>query len=218
MADRMATAIGAVSAAEFHRSGRLELDLLIQVGFTSNTDLVDVGCGSGRLAAHLDPEYTGRYLGTDLSADLTDYARANFGGSNRSFQVVNDLTIPAADNSFDMACFFSVLTHLRHEESFLYLCEARRVLRPGGRIVATFLEYSQRNHWAVFDSMVERRATGVVAQVDQFICVDGLHAWAELGSLVVDEVHHGATPHIQTIAGTLETLGQSVVVFSLAAS
>ena len=43
--------------------------------------------------------------------------------------------IPAPDGEADMVCFFSVLTHLLHEESYVYLQDARRVLKPTGKLV-----------------------------------------------------------------------------------
>ena len=34
-----------------------------------------------------------------------------------------------------MVCAFSVFTHIEHEDSYLYLEEALRIVRPGGRFV-----------------------------------------------------------------------------------
>ena len=55
-----------------------------------------------------------------------------------SFVAVEGLTIPAPDRSADMVVFFSVLTHLSPAESLAYLHEARRVLKPGGTILASY--------------------------------------------------------------------------------
>jgi hypothetical protein len=38
-------------------------------------------------------------------------------------------------DSVDMIRAFSVFTHIEHEDSYLYLKEALRVVRPGGRFV-----------------------------------------------------------------------------------
>ena len=214
-ADAMALAIGAANEAEFDRTGLLEADLLRQLGLRGDGALLDVGCGSGRLAAQMDGWFTGRYLGVDISAELVAWAKHHYGGRHRSYAVVPDLTLPADGATFDVVCFFSVLTHLRHEESYLYLAEARRVLRPGGRIVASFLEFGERDHWAVFGEMIARRSSDTVTHVNQFISLDALHAWAELASIELDHVFHGMTPHIvRSDADELGTLGQSVVVFT----
>ena len=39
-----------------------------------------------------------------------------------------------------MILAFSVFTHLLHEESFIYLEDFKRVLKPGGSVVFSFLE------------------------------------------------------------------------------
>ena len=56
-------------------------------------------------------------------------------GRELQFRVVGDLRIPAPRDSADVVCFFSVMTHLRHEHSYIYLRAARRVVKPTGRIV-----------------------------------------------------------------------------------
>src|SRR5207244_396487 len=49
-----------------------------------------------------------------------------------------DYTFPYADATFDFVCLTSVFTHLLPEEVARYLDEIRRVLRPGGRCLATY--------------------------------------------------------------------------------
>jgi len=65
---------------------------------------------------------------------------------------VTEPRIPEGDGKADMVCFFSVFTHLLQEESYLYLEEARRVLRPGGRIVASYLDIADPSHWNIFEA------------------------------------------------------------------
>ena len=43
-----------------------------------------------------------------------------------------DLAIPISDASVDLVFAFSLFSHLKHEETFIYLEHAHRVLRPGG--------------------------------------------------------------------------------------
>ena len=67
------------------------------------------------------------------------------------FEVGTGLEIPEAADRADMVCFFSVFTHLLHEQSYVYLRDAKRVLKSGGRIVFSFLEFSMPSHWSVFE-------------------------------------------------------------------
>lgn len=55
--------------------GEIEKQLLIALGLEPHHCLLDVGCGSGRLAKALVPYLTaGRFLGTDVVQELLDYA------------------------------------------------------------------------------------------------------------------------------------------------
>jgi len=54
----------------FDATGALERDLLIHYGLKKTDYLIDIGCGSGRLAKPLSEYIAGRYLGIDVVADL----------------------------------------------------------------------------------------------------------------------------------------------------
>jgi ubiquinone/menaquinone biosynthesis C-methylase UbiE len=143
----------AVGGGDFEATGEAEAHLLARFGLTAGHTIVDVGCGSGRLATALSRQYGNAisYLGTDIVEDLLIHAR-QISHVSYVFQLNTDLTIPAADASCDFVVFFSVLTHLLHEQSYLYLRDAKRALKPGGKIVATFLE--AKHHWPIFERVV----------------------------------------------------------------
>lgn len=181
------TAMRAAIGGEFEATGQVLRDLLVFAGLGPDGRVVDVGCGSGRLAIPLS-EYLvdGDYLGLDVVPELTAYAARKVGRPSWRFEVPDTaLTIPAEDASADLVCFFSVLTHLLHEESYRYLQEAARVLRPEGRIVFSFLEFHIPSHWAVFDHTVASMGTGL--HLNQFIERNAIEAWCQhLGLRVVD--------------------------------
>lgn len=160
----------------FEIVGALERELLIQQGLRPDGYVVDVGCGSGRLAQPLAEYLRGRYLGVDVAPQLLDYAKTLVNRPEWRFEVANGFTIPEEDGQADMVCFFSVLTHLRHEESYLYLQEARRVLKPEGKIVFSFLEFSNPVNWEVFQHNIN--AIGADEPLNQFISVDAIKVWA----------------------------------------
>lgn len=133
---------------KFDEIGYLEFCLLKQENLTSNSTIIDVGCGSGRLAIHLvDFLDQGNYIGFDVVPELHQYAAKICGyKENFKFYTAPGLTIPEPDDSADIICFFSVMTHLLHGESFLYLKEASRVLKPNGKIIISFLDFKIRSH------------------------------------------------------------------------
>jgi hypothetical protein len=55
----------------------------------------------------------------------------------------------------DFLCAFSVFTHLLHAETYIYLQDIKRTLKPGGRLVFSFLEFRSDSHWSVFEGTVE---------------------------------------------------------------
>ena len=136
----------------FDAFGLIERDILLAYGLGDKSFLIDVGCGSGRLAKAL-AEFSGRYHGIDVVPELVEYAR-RFGRPGWRFSLVDGTAIPEAEESADMICFFSVLTHLRLEQIYLYLEDARRVLRAGGRIVGSFIELTSPNQWPAFQATV----------------------------------------------------------------
>jgi len=217
--EAMSRAVG----GSYDALGEVEKQLLIHYGLEPAHTLVDVGCGSGRLAKALVPYVTsGRYLGTDVVQELLDYARQGC-PSDWQFARVEDIRVPFADNSADWACFFSVFTHLLHEETYCYLLEAQRVVKPGGRIVFSFLEYG--HNWDIFKNTYEViRAGRANVHLNTFIGRDAIEAWTRhLGMTIVDL--RAATDPFVTLsrpivydtgdrADSRAALGQSVCVVS----
>lgn len=160
----------------FATIGLLERELLIQHGLRPHDYVIDVGCGSGRLAKPLAEYLQGRYLGIDIVPALVEYARELVARPDWRFEVGQGLTIPEQDAQADVVCFFSVFTHLKHEETYQYLLEAKRVLKPTGKIIFSFLEFANPHHWGVFQHNVTFSALD--KPLDQFMSLDAIKIWA----------------------------------------
>ena len=216
--EAMELAIG----GEFESFGVLERELLIQYGLQRESYLIDVGCGSGRLTKALRGYLNGRYLGIDIVPELIDYARNLSNHPDWRFEIAQGLTIPEQDNSADMVCFFSVFTHLLHEHSYMYLLEARRVLKEDGKIVFTFHDFAIPSHWSAFESSLS--SLGPSSPLNQFISRDAIAAWASHLGLKIEDIHAGDKAHIPiphpivtaqgTIMDGMGNLGQSVCVLT----
>ena len=99
--------------------------------------------------------------------------------------------MPLPDGAADMCSTFSVFTHLLHEETFLYLEDMKRVLRPGGRIVFSFLEFHVPAHWHVFDGTLSALRKKEQAPLNTFIERGAIACWARHLGLEVIEVVDG---------------------------
>lgn len=60
-----------------------------------------------------------KFLGIDVVPEMIAFAREKCGRSDWRFVVVQGLTIPEDDGVADYVPFFSVITHLSAEESFV---------------------------------------------------------------------------------------------------
>ena len=190
--EAMSRAVG----GSYEAVGETEKQLLIQAGLAPDHVLVDVGCGSGRLAKALVPYLgtTGQVLGTDVVLELLQYAAKDC-PSHWRFGLVEDIRIPYPDNCADFACFFSVFTHLLHEETYVYLLEAKRVVRPGGRIVFSFLELPY--NWEIFEATYANVVNGLGnVHLNTFFSRDMVECWAERLGLRIVEFHTAVEPFV----------------------
>lgn len=201
--------------------GRIEADILVHLGLRDGQSVIDVGCGSGRLSSAIQRRASIEYLGIDIMQPALDYARKH-APSRYRFARVGGLEIPAEAGSADFVTFFSVVTHLAHHETYLYLEEAKRVSRPGGHIVVSFLELTNPVHWPTFSRTVDSRRRNNRAHLNAFIEPEVFRTWAGRLKLDLVAVHNGGTPWVPLtepvtmddgrVFSDIADLGQSVAI------
>src|SRR5882724_8953970 len=184
--------------------GSIEAQLLADLGLKSGMRLIDLGCGSGRGAAAISKRFEISYLGTDIVQALLDYA-ASKTPPHYQFRLHRQLDIPAPDLCADFVCAFSLFTHLLHAETYLYLLDAVRVLRPGGLLVFSYLECEQ--HWQVFEDTVNAQRADTLPHLNMFIERPAIEQWSKHLGLVVDQYIGPAKPIFEG-----HGFGQSLVV------
>jgi len=145
--------------------GPKQLALLEHYGLVPSADVLEVGCGLGRLAyelaSYLDDD--GTYAGFDIAPSAIEWLRARYEPrlSGFRFDLLDvqserfrpegahrpDLVrFPYDDAQFDVACAFEVFMHLPAEGVANYMSEIARVLRPGGLAVVTFMAIYPEEH------------------------------------------------------------------------
>ena len=98
--------------------------------------ILDVGCGTGLLLERLQrtvPDV--RLTGVDPVPEMLALARQRLTTAATELRGAAAERLPFADGSFDAVVSASVFHYVRRPE--VALAEARRVLRPGGRLVLT---------------------------------------------------------------------------------
>lgn len=117
------------------KSGRIDLgniqvniDFLVQTGLVApNCQILELGCGSGNLAAFLNTMDI-PVIASDIAQSAIDHARSLH--PEIDFRVHSAEELPYADQSFDIVTSFDVLEHLPNVDQ--HLCEVSRVLKPNG--------------------------------------------------------------------------------------
>lgn len=123
-------ATGRVPDGEFNpNSIRLALELVGPTPLRGRR-VADVGCGRGGTAALLAGRLEARVIGIDLSPEAIAFCRRTHAHATVSFEVGDAEQLPLEDASCD------VVTNLESSHTYpdlrAFLCEVRRVLRPGG--------------------------------------------------------------------------------------
>ena len=173
----------------FDEIGEQEVRILRHYGLLPDHHLIEVGCGSGRLAKPLSEYLTGKYSGFDIVDELVDYAKQQVQRPDWRFESVDYISIPEPDHCADMVCFFSVFTHLLAEESYWYLEEAARVLKPGGKIVFSFLEFY--SHWDTFQGILAATKHYSERPITVFTNREDITVWAMNLKLKVEDIRFG---------------------------
>jgi len=215
-------AYGEAVGGDFEAVGKLEYYLLRSLGLSDGHFIVDVGCGSGRLACQLAPYKGIRYCGVDVVPELLEHARRLTNRVDWVFVSTDGMVIPCDDESADYVVFFSVFTHLLHEDTYRYFVEASRSLKKQGQMVFSFLEFRIPCHWDTFISSVQHTVPG--RHLNQFMDRDAIRIWAKQSGFSEPVIYDGDKGHIPipeeirwangSRMGTLGNLGQSVAVLT----
>lgn len=184
--EAMALAVG----GDYEQAGKIQEALLEFVGLRRDGVLVDIGCGSGRLANRLSKNFTGKFYGTDVVRALLEYADERTSDNFKFFEVDRP-AIPVPDSIADMVTAFSVFTHTLHEETYLYFEEAARVLKPSGQLVFSFLEFLSPQHKEVFRQSMEAYRSGQLKHLNMFLDRAGIEAMAKMVGLGVKKFING---------------------------
>jgi ubiquinone/menaquinone biosynthesis C-methylase UbiE len=143
------------------REGALREGMLHLAHLRPGESVLDVGCGTGTLAiaAKRQVGTTGTVYGVDASPEMTARAekKARKAGVEVIFKKAFVQKLPFPDAQFDVVLTTVMLHHLPRPARQELAIEMRRVLKPGGRVLAidfggtdrnrrTFLDHFHRRH------------------------------------------------------------------------
>lgn len=120
-------------------------------------DLLDVGCGDGKIYPFLGsrgfaPE---RVHGVEVSEKRVERCR-NIGWANARYLEIG-APLPYADASFDVVNMLEVIEHVPAGRADALIADVRRVLRPGGVLLITTPNYPVKRFYDFWDAIVHGR-------------------------------------------------------------
>ena len=108
-----------------------------RLGPPGGKTILDWGSGCGRITEFLVRHRPGDAIhGCDIDASAVEWCRGAIRGARFEAVGLRPPT-PYADESFDAIVSYSVLTHLERETQIVWLGEMRRLLKPGGVLLAS---------------------------------------------------------------------------------
>jgi SAM-dependent methyltransferase len=151
-------------------SGRWVLAAFDAGELTPDGRVLDIGCGPGRIAAQLTRQLeAGSYEGFDIEPRSIRWCQGRISTRHPSFrfqladirnaqynptgsQEAHAYSFPYPDREFDLALAASLFTHMRPREIERYVSEAARVLKPGGRLLASYFLLNEDTERQLADS------------------------------------------------------------------
>lgn len=146
--------------------GRAKIDRMIDEIFASlpeESAILDVGCGTGE-HLHRAVDSGLQAFGVEPAPAMLAVARHNVPQAEIKQGVATEL--PYGDAQFDLVIMVEVLRYLDRADTEKALREARRVLKPGGRLFVTLV-----NRWALDGFFILQRARSL-AKGRQFDAVN----------------------------------------------
>ncbi len=129
-----------------------QLAILQEIGSIEQSNaILELGCGTGDLTEQL-AEFCARVTGIDFSENMIQIAAARF--SHIDFEVADAESVPFQNNAFDVVVSNYTAHHFARPQKVFE--EARRVLKPGGRVAIVMpIQSEQAGFGAIAQSVVE---------------------------------------------------------------
>ncbi|MBI5381813.1 MAG: class I SAM-dependent methyltransferase [Opitutae bacterium] len=121
------------------------------IGVHPTDTFLEIGCGVGRVGRELAP-LVAHWIGCDVSENMLQHAQHRLQGvANVSLTPISGYDLrPIPDRSVDAVYCTVVFMHLQEWDRYAYVCEAFRILKPGGRFFCDNANLASDEGWNLF--------------------------------------------------------------------
>lgn len=104
-----------------------------------SSTILDIGCGTGAMLDELAP--FGRVVGADFAPEALSFCRSRGERAGRRYDLVraDARRLPFPNDHFDIVTAMDIIEHIDRDKEAV--SEIARVLKPGGRLLATVPAY-----------------------------------------------------------------------------
>jgi ubiquinone/menaquinone biosynthesis C-methylase UbiE len=172
---------GNADLEEYARSGDATAgDIVEHAHVTTNDTVLEIGCGTGRIGVKLAPR-CGHWIGADVSQNMLRHARETLRDcANVSFVHLNGIDLAGVDDrSIDVVYCSGVFMHLDEWDRFRYVMEARRVLKPGGRVYFDNFNLRSDEGWQLFEDLYRLEPAARPPNISRSSTPEELRTYAE---------------------------------------
>lgn len=131
-------------------------DLAKRLNLTGVSNMLELGCGSGRLTQHIAAMLPAavKFTATDLTTDMLSVAQSKVKSDRVTWAQADMMNLPFEDAAFDLVvCQFAVMLV---PDQLKALAEIKRILKPGGKVVfSTWTDLSHNRLWALGDEVLK---------------------------------------------------------------
>ena len=161
--DKIRTWVGPfANKNDYINTGKEIFNLILKYYNLKNAnDILDAGCGCGRIAIHLLHflNKNTKYYGFDICPEHIEWCKKHIESKYNNFKFyhldikkeaynpqgtleLSDTKLPYKDKSFDFIIAHSLFTHMLSNEFEYYISEFKRILRKNGFFYASYYLYN----------------------------------------------------------------------------
>jgi len=100
--------------------------------------ILDIGSGDGHGSFYLS-EVAKEVIGIDCEGENVEHAQNKYKRDNLKFKFMSGTNLTFQKETFDIACSFQVIEHIKEDMLLKYLSEIFRVLKPAGTFYVSTL-------------------------------------------------------------------------------